>query len=106
LKQSIKIYRLLSEKLVWKFEIVSIICANLMFFDFDISMSHSSLIIIKQHTQSFLEIDMKVKLMPILAGVVMLGVAVAPLSAQACSGSKNTNSSSGNPTQPSTLPQT
>jgi hypothetical protein len=48
---------------------------------------------------------MKVKLMPILAGVVMLGVAVAPLSAQACSGNKNTNSS-GTPTQPSTLPQT
>jgi hypothetical protein len=48
---------------------------------------------------------MKFKFMPMLAGVLMLAVTIVPLSAQACSGSKDTNNSE-NPTEPSNLPQT
>jgi hypothetical protein len=48
---------------------------------------------------------MKIKFMPMLAGVLMFAATIAPLSAQACSGEKNTNNS-GNPTEPSNLPQT
>jgi hypothetical protein len=44
---------------------------------------------------------MKIKFMPILAGVLMLAATIVPLSAQACSGRKNTNN-----TEPSNLPQT
>jgi hypothetical protein len=50
---------------------------------------------------------MKVKLMPLLAGVAMFAVAVAPLSAQACSGNKNTNNTgTQTPTQQPSIPQT
>ncbi len=52
---------------------------------------------------------MKIKFMPMLAGVLMVAATFAativPLSAQACSGSKDTNNSE-NPTEPSNLPQT
>jgi hypothetical protein len=48
---------------------------------------------------------MKVKFMPMLASVLMFAVVIAPLSALACSGDKNT-SNSDSPTEPSNLPQT
>lgn len=48
---------------------------------------------------------MKVKFMPMLAGIFMFAVVIAPLSALACSGEKN-NSNSNSPTEPSNLPQT
>jgi hypothetical protein len=48
---------------------------------------------------------MKIKFIPMLAGVLMLAATILPLSAQACSGSKDTNNSD-NTTEPSNLPQT
>jgi hypothetical protein len=48
---------------------------------------------------------MKIKLVPILAGVLMFAATIVPLSAQACSGSKDTNNFE-NSTEPSNLPQT
>jgi hypothetical protein len=48
---------------------------------------------------------MKIKLMPMLVSVLMFAVVIAPLSALACSGEKNT-SNSDRPTEPSNLPQT
>lgn len=48
---------------------------------------------------------MKIKLMPMLAGLLMFAVALAPLSAQACSENKNTDNS-GTTTQPTNPPQT
>lgn len=48
---------------------------------------------------------MKIKFMTMLAGVLMFAVTILPLSAQACSGSKDTNNSE-NPTEPNNLPQT
>jgi hypothetical protein len=48
---------------------------------------------------------MKIKFMPMLAAVLMFAATIVPLSAQACSGRKNTNNSD-NTTEPSNLPQT
>ncbi|MEY4518460.1 MAG: hypothetical protein RLZZ499_1059 [Cyanobacteriota bacterium] len=48
---------------------------------------------------------MKIKFMPMLTGVLMFAATILPLSAQACSGSKDTNNSE-NSTEPSNLPQT
>lgn len=48
---------------------------------------------------------MKIKFVPMLAGVLMFAATILPLPAQACSGSKDTNNSEGT-TEPSNLPQT
>jgi hypothetical protein len=45
---------------------------------------------------------MKVKPMPMLAGMLMFALAFAPFAAEACSGRKTTDANSGTTTQPST----
>jgi hypothetical protein len=47
---------------------------------------------------------MKIKFMPMLASVLIFAATILPLSAQACSGSKD-SSNSDNSTEPSNLPQ-
>jgi 1,4-dihydroxy-2-naphthoate octaprenyltransferase len=74
----------------------------------DTPLSHSLSIIVNNQQQNFKTLrrkTMKVKFMPMLASIVMFAVVIAPLSAVACSGDKNT-SNSDSPTEPSNLPQT
>jgi formate/nitrite transporter FocA (FNT family) len=71
----------------------------------DISLSHSLSIIVNNKQQNFGKKTMKIKFMAMLAGVLMVAATIVPLSAQACSGEKNT-SNSDSPREPSNLPQT
>jgi hypothetical protein len=48
---------------------------------------------------------MKIKFMPMLISVLIFAATIVPLSAQACSESKDSNNSE-NSTEPSNLPQT